>query len=110
MSLLRDTQKSSDPAICGASAYLMVYNAVRQQIGLIHGRLHNSRGEHCAIGSFWSINGPRSLHDSFIDEIAAINDSAPRMTRKQRKRMVLQWLRWRLKELGVPGFERSKNS
>jgi hypothetical protein len=83
----------------------MVYNAVRMKRVLIHGRLHNY-GESCAIGSFWDVNPKCSLYSEFIDEVAAVNDSVPASTGRQRRLVVLRWLRWRLAQVGMPGFTR----
>lgn len=90
----------------GGTAYLMVYNAVKSKDGLISGRLH-SRGESCAIGSFWDVNPKCTLDWSFIDEVAAVNDSAILVSAKQRRLIVLRWLRWKLKQAGMPGFQKA---
>lgn len=87
----------------GGTAYLMVYSAIERQQGLIHGRLHD-RGMHCAIGSFFQTNNC-SLPWELIDEVAAVNDSVPHKSAKQRKAHVRRWLRWRLAQLGMPGFK-----
>lgn len=86
------------------TAYLMIYSAVERQDGLIHGRLHQ-RGAHCAIGSFWETNPKVALDWSLIDEVAAVNDSVPDYTPKKRKAHVRRWLRWKLTQLGMPGFK-----
>lgn len=88
----------------GATAYLMIYNAVQAQDGLIHGKLDNNVGEHCAIGSYFDVNPKTALDTALIDEVAAVNDSMPKGTLKQRKTMVARWLRWKLTQLGMPGF------
>lgn len=87
------------------TAYLMVYNAVKSKDRLIAGRLH-AWGESCAIGSFWDVNPKCSLQTAFIDEVAAVNDSVVG-TPRQRRLVVLRWLRWKLKQAGMPGFERA---
>lgn len=87
----------------GATAYLMIYNAVREQDGLIHGRLHDG-GWSCAIGSYFDVNPKTALDYHLIDEVAAVNDSMPHATLKQRKEVVSRWLRWKLTQLGMPGF------
>jgi hypothetical protein len=89
----------------GGTAYLMIYTAVKQADGLIHGRLHDKRGAHCAIGNFWEVNPKTSLQTTLIDEVAAVNDSVPHYTPKQRKLHVSKWLRWKLAQLGMPGFK-----
>jgi hypothetical protein len=87
----------------GGTAYLMVYNAVQSKHALIHGRLH-AFGESCAIGSFWDVNPKCALPSAFIDEVAAVNDSLPSATARQRRAHVLRWLRWKLAQVGMPGF------
>lgn len=88
----------------GGSAYLMVYNAIMTKQGLIRGQLH-SQGESCAIGSFFDVNPKCALHQSFIEEVAAMNDSFKHATRKQRRTQMLRWLRWKLTACGMPGFQ-----
>lgn len=85
------------------TAYLMVYHAVLDKDRLLHGKLH-AHGESCAIGSFWDVNPKCALYDDFIDEVAAVNDSVPSATPRQRRRVVLTWLRWKLQQCGMPGF------
>ena len=97
------TAASDAPCPDGVTAYLAIYNSVRGEAGLIHGKLHDAAGRHCAIGSFFSaVDGGTALPTSLIDEVAIVNDSCPSSTRKQRKLMVLRWLRWKLTELGFP--------
>lgn len=101
MSKLRpETHTSLNPSVSDGTAYLMILSAVRAQSGLIHGRLHH-RGEHCAIGSFFAVNPRVSLPMSLIDEVAAVNDSVPTLTEKQRKAHVAKWLRWKLEQVGL---------
>jgi hypothetical protein len=98
---------ASDFTPTNGTAYLMIYNAVKEKPGLVHGHLHED-GESCAIGSYFDINPKTALPTSLVDEVAAVNDSAPSLTMRARKQMVMRWLRWRLWELGVPGFEKAK--
>jgi len=90
------------------TAYLMIYNAVRDQPGLIHGRLETPKGEYCAIGSYFEVNPRTCLPTDMIDEVAAFNDSMPKLTMIQRKRAVMRWLAWKLKQLGMPQFASAK--
>lgn len=87
----------------GGTAYLMIYNAVKSRRELIAGRLH-AQGEHCAIGSFYHVNPKCGLQTELIDEVAAVNDSARGVSPRQRRLIVLRWLRWKLGTLGMPGF------
>lgn len=103
MTTLRPECKTSAPGTpCpkNGTAYLMILNAVKTKDGLIHGRLHYA-GRSCAIGSFFDVNDKMALPADIIDEVAAVNDSAPNGTPKQRKLMVAKWLRWKLKQLGM---------
>jgi len=88
------------------TAYLMILNAVEQQPGLIHGELETPKGDYCAIGSYFHVNKRTCLPYALIDEVAAVNDSMPTLTRHQRKLCVMRWLRWKLGQVGMPGFER----
>ena len=92
---------SSKPCMSNGTAYLMIYTAVQQQDGLIHGRLHG-HGAHCAIGSYFNINDNTSLPETLIDEVAAVNDSVPTFSTARRKAHVARWLRWKLQSLGYP--------
>jgi hypothetical protein len=104
MSKLRPECRTASPdAPCprGVTAYLSVYNSVRGESGLIHGRLHDGRGAHCAIGSFFhSVDRGTALPEDLIDEVATVNDSCRNFTPKQRRNSVLKWLRWKLEQLG----------
>lgn len=105
MSELRPTLNSGSKLPCmeNGTAYMMILNAVEQQPGLVHGRLH-AHGEHCAIGSYFEVNSKTALPETLIDEVAAVNDSMPHLSNKQRKQRVARWLRWKLTSLGMPGF------
>jgi hypothetical protein len=110
MSKLRPTLKTAtdgSPCMRNGTAYFMILNAVEQQTGLIHGQLH-AAGAHCAIGSYFEVNGNTCLPNDLIDEVAAVNDSMPKLTPVQRKKRMMQWLKWKLAALGVPGYHKRK--
>lgn len=104
-----ETQTSTDGSYSPPlpTALYMIYAAVRTKAKLVHGRLHYG-GESCAIGSFWDVNPKCALNWQIIDEVAAVNDSVPHMTPRQRRLHVLRWLRWRLAKEGMPGFAAPK--
>lgn len=106
MSALRPTLKtgSTKPCMTDGTAYLLIYEAVKDAPGLIHGKLDNKQGEHCAIGNYFARHSGTSLPNNLIDEVAAVNDSVPLKTQRQRKLHVIRWLSWRLARLGMPGF------
>jgi hypothetical protein len=102
MSRLRPTLckgAKDDPCLYNGTAYYAIFNAVRDRHGLIHGKLED-HGEYCAIGSFFHNCKGTSLPTDIVDEVAAVNDSMPHATAKQRQQRVLQWLRWKLRSLG----------
>lgn len=106
MQHLRPECKQADPGTpcpTNGTAYLLVYNAVKAESGLIRGRLHD-KGMHCAIGSTFTAQPNIALPTNFIDEVAMVNDSAPTVSPRQRRLIVLRWLRWKLNQLGMPGF------
>lgn len=108
MSKLRPTlgiANPGTPCMRNGTAYWMILNAVEHQKGLIHGKLH-AHGAHCAIGSYFEVNGETALPSELIDEVATVNDSMPTLTPIQRKKRVTQWLKWRLADVGFPGFHR----
>jgi hypothetical protein len=108
MSKLRPEVRDNNgefPVMSNGTAYFMIEQAVRAQQGLIAGRLHEGRA-HCAIGSYWAVNPKTALPSTLIDEVAAVNDSMPFATPRQRKIHVLRWLRWKLSTLGFPTAKR----
>ena len=92
----------------GGTAYLMIYNAVKTKDRLITGRLH-AHGESCAVGSFYDVNPRCGLPTALVDEVAAVNDSVKNVTDRQRRLVVLRWLRWKLTQVGMPGFTKAAN-
>lgn len=95
------TSASTAPALDDKTALYAVYGAVQGQPGLCHGRLHDGKGAHCAIGSFWDGAPKTTLHSSLIDEVAAVNDSVPHLSNVKRRAHVLRWLRWKLQQIGI---------
>ncbi len=91
----------SKTCLRGGTAYLTILEAVKQQHGLIHGRLNGPHGEHCAIGSFFAVNRKATVPWELIDEVSTVNDSVPHLTKLGRKRHVTKWLRWKLWECGL---------
>ena len=111
MSKLRTTlcdARPGTPCMRNGTAYMMILNAIEQQPGLIHGKLETPKGEYCAIGSYFHVNDKTCLPAALIDEVAAVNDSMPTLTPVQRKKRMMQWLKWKLADLGVGGFHRRK--
>lgn len=100
MSKLRaqGTIESKDTAIPDDTALFLIRDAVDRRRGLIHGRLSDGHGEHCAIGSFWADNPGITLHTALVDEVAAVNDSVPpNATPQERWKKVRSWLRWKIR-------------
>lgn len=82
------------------TALYLIRDSVARRRSLIHGRLHDGVGHHCAIGCFWDDNPNVTLHSALIDEVAAVNDSVPSTaTPKERWEKVMGWLRWKIKVL-----------
>ena len=99
MSRLRpETCAADGPALPDDTALFLVRHAVECQRELIHGRLHDGRGLHCAVGALWATNPNLVLHTALVDEIAAVNDSVPpTATPRERWLKVRSWLRWKLR-------------
>jgi hypothetical protein len=97
------TASPDTPCPSNGTAYLMAYNAVLAAPGLIRGRLNGPHGEHCAIGwVFANKTAPLALKFDFVDEVAMVNDSVPASASpKQRRLVVLRWLRWKLQQAGM---------
>ena len=108
-SKLRDTKKAAPGKYFPdrRSAMLAVHYAVEAHPeGLCHGALHDD-GLSCAIGTYWDEHDT-ALDGDFIDEVAFVNDCVPHYTPKQRRQFMLRWLKWKLTQMGVPGFRTNK--
>jgi hypothetical protein len=101
MSKLRpECGDSKEPAIPNDTALFLIRDAVARRRGLIHGRLHDRKGGHCAMGCFWTDNPNATVNSDLLDEVAAVNDSVPpSATAQQRWKKVNEWLRWKIKVL-----------
>ena len=101
MSKLRpEVGLSNRPAIPDDTALFLIRDSVERCRELIFGKLHDGRGNHCAIGAFWYDNPTAILNASLIDEVAAVNDSVPpSATPHERWKKVDSWLRWKLRVL-----------
>ena len=94
--------KDDPPALPDDTALFLIRDAVARRKELIHGRLHDGRGHHCAMGAFWADNPRAILHESLIDEVAAVNDSLPAIAcAHDRWKKVNEWLRFKIKALTV---------
>lgn len=102
MSKLRQMRPAdpSTPCMSNGTAYYMILSAVQQQRWLIHGTLHD-HDEYCAIGSYFEVNKRTCLPMTLVDEVAAVNDSVPHLSNRQRKLHVARWLRWKLQQPGM---------
>lgn len=101
MSKLRpECGNSTRPAIADDTALYLIRDSVAKRRSLIHGRLHDNKGHHCAMGAFWTDNPGATVHARLVDEVAAVNDSIPpSATPRERWKKVNSWLRWKLKVL-----------
>jgi hypothetical protein len=101
MSKLRpECGDSKDPAIPDDTALFLIRDAVAKRRTLIHGKLHDGKGHHCALGSFWTDNPKATINASLVDEVAAVNDSVPpTATPQERWKKVNEWLRFKIKSL-----------
>jgi hypothetical protein len=92
-----ETCSSKEPAMPNDTALFLIRESVAKRRGLIHGRLDDNRGGHCAMGCFWDDHPDTTLNSSLIDEVAAVNDSVPpSATAKQRWKKVNEWLRFKI--------------
>jgi hypothetical protein len=103
MSKLRpECKNTSRLGIPDDTALFLIRDSITARRKLIYGRLHDGKGEHCAIGAFWADNPNVVLHTSLIDEVAAVNDSVPpTATPQERWKKVNAWLRFKIKALTV---------
>ena len=92
MSSLRPTLTNSNkPGLTYSQTYFRVMQAVANRRSLIHGKLKNN-GDTCAIGAYFK-ESKIPINSQAIEEIAAYNDSFPKLTMYQRWRKVNQWLK-----------------
>lgn len=95
-----ECSSSKEPALSDDTALFLIRESVAKRRSLIHGKLHDGSGHHCAIGAFWADNPKTTLHSSLIDEVAAVNDSVPpTATPHERWKKVNSWLRWKINVL-----------
>jgi hypothetical protein len=84
------------------TALYLIRDSVARRRALIHGRLHDGYGKHCAMGAFWTDNPKAAINVRLIDEVAAVNDSLPvTATPKERWKKVMSWLRWKTRVLAT---------
>src|SRR6266403_243270 len=84
-------------AIPNDTALFLIRDSVERRRELIRGRLHDGKGNHCAIGCFWTDNPRAVLNASLIEEVAAVNDAVPATaTPQERWKKVRSWLRWKI--------------
>lgn len=99
MSKLRpECGDSREPAMSDETVLFLVRDSVARRKVLIHGRLHDGKGNHCAMGAFWTDNPNATVRSSLLDEIATVNDSIPKTaTPQERWKKVNSWIRWKLR-------------
>lgn len=91
---------SKQSALPDDTALYLIRESVAKRRALIHGRLHDGRGHHCAMGCFWEDHPNATLHAHLIDEVAAVNDAVPpTATAHERWKKVSSWLRWKVRVL-----------
>ena len=97
MRKLRPTLRDSKE--CGLNyqqTYFRILQAVSTRRGLLHGILEDYRGRTCAVGAYFrEANTP--IDNVAIDEIAAYNDSFPKLSHHERWCKVISWLRMRVR-------------
>jgi len=102
MSRLRP-ECSNEPnkkALPNDTALFLIRDSVLRRRSLIHGRLHDGHGHHCAMGAFWEDNPDAIVYSSLTDEVAAVNDSVPpSATPKERWKKVSSWLRFKIAQI-----------
>lgn len=98
MRKLRPTLVDADePGLDYNTTYFRVLEATASVRRLIHGKLR-FRGQVCAIGSYFE-QSDQPINSRAIDEIAAYNDSFPKLTDHERWKKVRRWLKFKVKTL-----------
>lgn len=101
MSVLRpECSTTKGASLPSDTALFLIRNSVAKRRSLIHGRLDDGRGGHCAMGAFWADNPKAIINSSLVDEVAAVNDSIPpTATPHERWKKVNSWLRFKIAAL-----------
>lgn len=96
MSIMRKecSESSKQSLLSYEDQFFRILQAVSRRRSLIHGRLHAKNGHSCAIGCTFD-DGVEVLSTAVVDEVAAYNDSFPKLSEKKRWEKVLAWLRFR---------------
>ncbi len=98
MSILRPTLHESDePGLDYNQTYFRVFEATGAVRSLIHGKLDTHDGT-CAVGAYFR-QASTPINSKAIDEIAAYNDSFPKLTQHKRWTRVRKWLKFKLSKL-----------
>ena len=96
MSKLRPTLgTSTNPTAPLDTALYLIQQSVLRRDGLLHGKLDDGQGHFCAIGCLFE-DHRLVIETRLVDEVAAVNDSMPRVNMVTRRRRVLDWLNWKL--------------
>ena len=105
MSKLRpECVASKKAALPDETALFLIKESVVRRYLLIHGRLDDGHGNHCAIGCFFADNPDLAITSGLLDEVAAVNDSIPpNFSPKVRWKKVNSWLRFKLRVLAHDG-------
>lgn len=74
---------TNEPGLTYAATYMRVLDAMDTCRQLIHGKLRNTQGQTCAIGQYFR-QSKIPIDSRAIDEIAAYNDSYPRLSPHER--------------------------
>jgi hypothetical protein len=93
VSTLRPTlrkARAGEPSLGYKATYHRVFEAVKARRRLAHGTLHDGDLS-CAIGAYFD-ESSIAIDSRAIEEIAAYNDSFPRLCAAQRWRKVSAWL------------------
>lgn len=100
MSDIRPTLKScpGEPGLDYSTTYFRVLESTASVRQLIHGKL-KANGQVCAIGSYFAQSN-MPINAQAIDEIAAYNDSFPKLTQYERWKKVRKWLKFKVAALG----------
>lgn len=89
---------STKPALPRKYAYRLMLESVNRRRSLAYGELHSGE-KYCALGCFWKDHPDFILDNDIVDEIASINDLAPRATPKSRWNRMKKWLKMKVESL-----------
>lgn len=89
-------QNRNRKTFSGKAALRAILKAVEKREGLEHGSLGLDAEKSCALGCFFTDNKGAAMDGDLGVEVAHVNDRNPKATPRQRRALVIRWLKSRI--------------